>query len=50
MKRSLQPSPKSKKLIGDEALDDLVNEEYRNNTTEERERMTKALTGSSWLG
>lgn len=37
-------------VVGDEALDDLVEEEYRANMAEEAERFRQASQGSSWLG
>ena len=40
----------AKVFVGDEALDDLVDEENKKNTLEERERYTRACSGSSWLG
>jgi len=49
-KHSLQASLKSKVFVGDEALDDLVDEEFAKNSREEKERFTSASQGSSWLG
>jgi len=41
-KKSSGPSPKPKCLVGDEALDELVLEEYKQNSREERERLLNA--------
>lgn len=41
---------KPKYLIGDQALNDAVAEEYKQNAAEERERFKNGLAGSSWLG
>ena len=41
---------KPKCLIGDQALNDLVAEEYKQNVEEESKRFSDAKTGSSWLG
>ena len=35
---------------GDQALNDLVEEEYKSNANEESERYRNAKAGSSWLG
>ena len=37
-------------MIGDQALNDLVEEEYKSNANEESERYRSAKAGSSWLG
>ena len=37
-------------LVGDEALEDQVLEEFRQMKAEERERFQNAAAGSSWLG
>ena len=41
---------KPKCIIGDQALNDLVEEEYKSNANEEGERYRNAKAGSSWLG
>ena len=41
---------KLKGHIGDQALDDLVDEEHRTNAKEESERLHTSKQGSSWFG
>ena len=43
-------SVKPKCMVGDQALNDLVEEEYKQNAKEECERFKSAQVGSSWLG
>ena len=46
--QTMQIKPKS--LIGDQALEDLVEEEFKQNVLEESERYMSAKQGSSWFG
>ena len=50
MKKMQALSVMPKSLIGDQALEDLVEEEFKQNSQEEMERYRNARQGSSWFG
>ena len=43
-------STRPKAIIGDTALDDLVEEEFKQNAQQERQRLEDAKQGGGWFG
>jgi len=45
-----KPKHQPLRPVGDEALDELVSEELRNNWLEERERFAEGMNATNWFG